>query len=1485
MSFASLWPLAFIAAIPVIVILYILKPRGNDVVVSSNLLWKKIFKNQQSRTFFEKFIHELLMYLQIAAMMFLILSLMAPFIMTNSVLNASTCVVIDNSFSMSHVNGNGKTRLEEAKKQAKEYISSAGGNVTLISYSDSAKILVSATGDRNVLRAAIDAIQPEDTEADMTDITGMIESVGADRVVVYTDGYGCTALSQYASSLKADVYDMGEKSANVSLDYVYAGKNDGRNEVSVRITDYSEFPVSLDISIYGDDGKLLGVKSVDAESGKSASVLFDDVLNDGRYYKAELSGIRFGDGNTKDSLSADNISYAVNDDEKNAKGMLIGSGNTFIERAFYACTGNDLVRSESDNAVVAQGANMAVYDAGYGRAETKVNSLEFMAEGSAGRLSHMNISVKKDTELTEGLSDFKIGANEVLYYDCPEWAESFMEADGKCVGYYGIDEGVKRVVLGFDIRESDFALKAEFPVFMAETVSYLSDLGMLSRNLYEAGESIELNPQPEYIQMTGIPDGKLIKAGIFSVKAGERTEYYCVTAPLAGRDGRIISEDLVSGGIGAEVMAKKSIRNIFLILAIVLLVVEWIFYVRRMNYRKKFYLISRALLLLLIILAMLGIRIPKIAKNTTTIFLVDTSVSDELNIKTFEKYIDESLQKMPKGNKYGIVTFGRDTAIDQFVTDKDMFMGIKAVNDTTATDFEKALQRAVSMIPDDSVGRIVLLTDGEETSGDIENAASMIKASNISLEAYELSSETGDDCYVESVDMPKILHPGDKYYMTVALESNYETDAVISVISDEKVVTEERVHLRKGHNEFVFEENVTGSALEVFEVKVSAEGDTCEENNSVNAYAEVTDAPKVLIIRNRSERGEAFDSMLENINASAVVVKPSEAPETLNELLEYRAVILENAYKEELSPKFMDVIETYVKDYGRGFIMTGGEDSFMLGGYNETSIEKILPVNMELRNDVEVPKTAIVMVIDHSGSMDSYAGNGVTYLDIAIEAAKRGVDNLRDTDEIGVIAFDDQFEWYHEISDASDKDGVKSDIDDIPSGGGTVIMPSVEEAREKLRGSDAAIKHIILLTDGCGETQDFKPVTDKINDDGVTLSTVAVGSGADVRLMMNMAAACGGRYYYADFNTDIPRIFAREVFLGGNTYIKNGDYNLSIANGEITNNLFPDGWPNILGYVAASPKSSATQLIVSNEGDPILTVWQYGLGKTIAWNTDVSGAWTSGYSGENDYAELWKRMLDYACGANTIGEDRVDVKSENGHTVLEYHTDEYDDGTGVEAVYSRPDGEVGEVTLSPSKPGVYTAVVESDKPGIYNFNIRRSDNGEVTGALTTASAVQYSDEYRFDVTDEKFRFFIDKYGSWVDPEENIWKKLNTNAMGRYDLTNLFLVLAVLLFIADIAGRRFGFDPDFRSLKKEKKKAGMGQPVQEMAGDAVISQTPQIFDPGAGAVMPNAPEANASAATANAARNKAKPAKKQEAPADDNLDTAALLKKMRDRNNR
>lgn len=1506
MSFSSLWPLIFIGAIPVIIILYLLKPKGKDVEISSNLLWKHIFKNEQSKTFFEKFIHEILMYLQILVMFLLILALMAPFVMTDSLTGGSTVIVIDNSFSMQHLNADGKTRLDEAKAQALDYVA-GGGEITVISASDSVKILISNSQDRNRLRQTINGIEADDTEGDASDLYSLLSTIDADHTLILTDGYGCDALSAYAEILKADVIDTGDAVSNVSLDYVFAGEKDGKQQVSVRFTDYSDAAATMDVSLYDVSGNLIELKSAHTDAGKSGSVLFENVPAGGDYYRAEISSIQFDKSSVsagsvvashdRDSLSQDNAAYALTHESGEINGMLVGGGNTFIERAFFAVTGNDMVRAVSDNALEASPSSLVVYDAGMVRVQNTTNSMEFMPGGAAGTLSHVTVNVK-ECELTEGLGDFNIGANEVSYYDVPEWAESFMEVDDKCVGYYGMNNGHREVVVGFDIRESDFALKAEFPVFIAESVSYLSDMGMLAKNTYETGESMVLNPLPEYVQIEGIPMGKLEHAGVFYVTAGLKNEYYVVASPALGRDGKITSEDLIYSGTQSAAKAKKSLCWILLAIALILLIIEWVLYVKKMNYRKKFYLILRIVIMILVILSMLGIRLPRKAKDVTTVFVVDYSVSDEENMEAFEDFIDDALKDMPANNKYAIVGFGRDAVVDQFVTDRDMFMGLNSAADDTATNYEKALQRAISLIPADSAGRIVVLTDGKQTAGDIENTASMIRSGEISLEAYVLGSESGDDCYIESVDMPDELHPGDKYYMTVALESNFETDAVIKIMSGETVVTQEAVHLRSGHNEFIFEETVTGDSLEQFTVEVEAAGDTCAENDVYDAYSEVTNAPKILVLRGNGENYAPFEALLSAINVNAEIEKASNAPETLNDLLVYRAVIIENAYYGELPEGFLDNLETYVKDYGRGVIMTGGEDSFMLGGYNDTVVETVLPVNMELRSVVEVPKTAIVMVIDHSGSMDDYAGNGFTILDMALEASKRAVDNMRDTDDVGVLAFDDYFKWYHPISDASDKQGIKDDIDSIPSGGGTVIMPALEEARAELKHSDAQVKHIILLTDGMGETDNFSSVISKINADNVTLSTVAVGQYSDTALMADLAKQCGGRYYYADGNTDLPRIFSQEVFMGGNTYIKNGDYSLSVASSDITNGLFENGWFNILGYVAGSPKTGAQQLVVSDEGDPVLTAWQYGLGRTIAWNTSVDGGWTAAYSGNDDYAELWRRMIDYVTGTGGVGEDRVDVKQVGEQTVLEYYTDEYTDGTEITAIYTSPDGETGDVNFTASEPGVYRAVIDSTQKGLYNINVRRSDDGTIQGAFTTASVVQYSDEYRFDITDKTFRNFVENYGFYLTPEDNIWKKLEVSTAGSIDLTNFFIILAMLLFLADIAGRRFGWEPARRGFKQAGKKqkqqlevlpesaAADGNAAPGMAGQSAnaqfSAQTGQVSAPGSQGI--NMGTAGAAQMPAGAKANKGKASKKKEEPANDTLDTSALLKKKRERNN-
>ena len=1492
MSFTSLWPLVFLLGVPAIIILYILKPRGKDMEISSNLLWKRLFKHRQSRTFFEKFRSEILMFLQIITMILLILALMAPYVMMNSVTGGSTTVIIDRSLSMQHKNSDGTTRLEAAKEEALDHIASAVGDISVITAADTADILIANSTDRNRLKEIVNSINPSDKEGDLAEAYRLAATLESDHVLILSDGSGVADAEEYAKTLKADAIDVGEKASNVSLDYIYYSESGG--EVTLRFTDYSEFDAEFDVTIYDEAGNILGVQSTTAPAGKSSSIMFSGVRTEGSYIRGEISAVRFSDGKTQDSLALDNSAVALTQANGETKGILISSGNTFVERAYYAVTGADLTKTMSDSAVSAGNYNVVIYDAGYvpvgaksgrnnGHDDTDIspNMLRFENDGGAGKLNSVVVNVL-ESDITEGLNEFSLGSNQVVYYDVPSWAESFMEADGKCVGYYGINGNHKEVVVGFDIRETDFPVKAEFPVFIAGAMRYLSDLSLLGKNTYEAGDTIVINPNAEVSQQQMIvtavdgsiepvaaPQTDMGVAGLYSIKAGERTEYFVIRASLQGRDGRLESDDIHYGGSYSGTKARRSLRNILIISAIILLLLEWFIFMRNLNYKGKFYLVARTVLLILAVLSLMGIRLPKRSRDTTTVFLVDLSVSDTENIKAFDDYIDDSIARMPKHNKYAIVTFGRDAVVEQFVTDEDMYMGLGSKTNVSATDFENGLQRAVSMLPSDTAGRIVVLTDGRETAGNIERTASLFVGDDISLEAILISSDSGEDAYVKNVEMPETLHEGESYYLKVAVESNYDTDAKIIVSSGGHEVAREEVRLQKGSNEFVFQEEVSSKDVESYEVRVEAEGDSVEENNNYSAYSRVEDAPRILVLKGKGESGNAFENVLDAAHVNAEFARPERAPKQLKDILDYKAVVLENVYKDELPDEFLDILETYVKDYGGGFGACGGEDSFMLGGYNDSVIETVLPVNMELRGTLQIPSTSIVMVIDHSGSMLDYAGAGLTNLDVAVEAAKRGVDNLRDTDQVGILAFDDFYTWAHKISDASDKDGIKRDIETITDGGGTVIMPALEEARSALAATDSEVKHIILLTDGMGETYDFSSVTDKINMDGITLSTVAVGAFSDTQLMENLANECNGRYYYADSNTDIPRIFAQEVYLGGDTYIKNGDYTvIPKMPTDITKDLFTEGWYNVLGYVAASPKTGATQALVSGLDDPILTVWQYGLGKTFAWNSDVDGGWSSAYSGNESYAELWKRIVDFIGGTPGIGEDYMDVTTKDGKTILTYHTGQYGDDTDISGIYTSPDGDGGDINFTSAEPGVYTAELDSVETGLYNINIRRSDNDEVTGAFTTATVVQYSDEYRFDVTEDRFRSFIDQYGQWRELDDNIWKKLDVSRSGSFSLTTPLLILLMLLFLADVAGRRFGWEPVFK--KKAKPVKAVEQPLMPEE-----QQQQQTVDP--------EKEKAETEKRMKKDRQKAMKGQGLDVPDTGTLDTAALLKRKKDRN--
>ncbi|MDE6738768.1 MAG: VWA domain-containing protein, partial [Lachnospiraceae bacterium] len=532
MIFESLWPLVFLAAVPLIIILYLLKPKGVDHLISSNLLWQKLLKNEQSKTFFEKFVHNILMYLQILITVLLVVALMSPFISTRGQSGGRKILLFDTSGSMQHMTDSGKTRLEEAVAQACDYVRAADNTRFSIVTEDAlgTQLMAVDMTDADSLIRTLKEIGCSDGGGDLALAQGTLDTLmgedadNAADLIVYTDGSGAAGFEELRASAEKELRVFGEAASNVANEYtVFTAREDGSYDVMVSLVNYSDRNVTFDVSLYDEGERLIALRQMQLVPSESTFCLFEQADWQGQTLRSCIDGITF-EGGDRESLTADNVSEAVKSPKSQVNGLLVGEGNIFIEKAYLAITGESIARAGTD---ALDNYNVVIYDAGQVPGTEGKNRLIF---GDAGRetvrtLKNVVLEMK-DCDLTTGLSGFTIGVNTAYCFALPEGAESFLECDGKCVGYYRELDGCKEVVIGFDPRESDFPLRAEFPVFLANAMVYLTDTSLLAENVYYAGEEIALQPwvAPDELVFDAWPG----KAGLYQVGNGEQQETYVV---------------------------------------------------------------------------------------------------------------------------------------------------------------------------------------------------------------------------------------------------------------------------------------------------------------------------------------------------------------------------------------------------------------------------------------------------------------------------------------------------------------------------------------------------------------------------------------------------------------------------------------------------------------------------------------------------------------------------------------------------------------------------------------------------------------------------------------------------------------------------------------------------------------------------------------------------------------------------------------------
>lgn len=859
---------------------------------------------------------------------------------------------------------------------------------------------------------------------------------------------------------------------------------------------------------------------------------------------------------------------------------------------------------------------------------------------------------------------------------------------------------------------------------------------------------------------------------------------------------------------------------LFMIPIVIILVVTYIKYSNKST-RQRIFLGLRSLALLFIILAMCGVSIVNQAKDTTTIFVSDLSDSTKWSISNTESFIQEAIKTKKDTDRVGIVTFGMDSITEYSPNKEVYFDGFQTTVNGQFTNIQNALIYASSLYPPDTKKRIVLITDGYENSGDSERQIKGLVQNNTAIDIYSIANSEFPEVQLSSVVVPEKAGENQMLDVTVDIVSNIMTDAVIKVYSNNRVTYEQEVNLDVGTNKFVFTDTVSGNGILPYRVEVIAKTDTYVENNYLSTFCVVNDQPVILLVQEEDGQGNELIKMFED-SMNIEVKLPEEVPETIESLLSYDAFILADVPAERLSTTFMDNLESVIKHQGKGLLVTGGDSSYGPGGYFQTPLETVLPVNMEVKPKEETPNLGLVLVIDKSGSMTS-GRFGITKLELAKEAAIRATEVLDEKDMLGVIAFDDTPKWVVDMQIADKPEELRDMIATIVPGGGTTIRPSLQAAVDTLKDADTKLKHIILLTDGQAETTGYDSIIKEMRDNDITISTVAVGQSSDLALLRMLANAGNGRYYLTDEFTNIPTIFAKEAFMAGKKYLNNITFSPALKDwSQILKGI--NAIPELDGYVATSMKDTGRLILSGPDDDPILATWQYGLGHTAAWTSDTNGLWTGQWMSWSDSPRFWTNLTSWLIQKDLNKNYTVDTSYVDGKGVIKIENISGEETSIpiIAGLLITPEGEKKEIVLEASAPGVYTGTFIPEGQGVYMVDLLLESEGNQEKVVTGVN-VGYSPEYNFDntsrITPERIAALSG--GRILDDPKEVFKGNVPPVSGSKNISNLLLIISLSLFMLEIIMRKTNFNlKEVPVLRKRKVKSVQIKEKQKQEGKEV-----------------------------------------------------------------
>lgn len=828
-------------------------------------------------------------------------------------------------------------------------------------------------------------------------------------------------------------------------------------------------------------------------------------------------------------------------------------------------------------------------------------------------------------------------------------------------------------------------------------------------------------------------------------------------------------------------------------------------------------LLLRCSVLTILLLALARIELVRRNDHVAVMFVMDRSRSIPTALREAARdYVQAAVERADRDDRFGVIGFDTDAAVDLIATRggaRTIRFGNAVAPDRT--NIAAGIRMALASFPHGYARRIVLLTDGNENLGDMSTEIAAAAANRVAIDVAPLTYQHDREILLDRLSVPAHARVGTKVPVRVVIRSQRAERVRLrlrhngsSVPLAQPVVD---LDARMRPNVFTIPIEMTEGGVHRFQARIepmNLPADAVAQNNHAEAFSFVAARGRVLILTPPGARDD--DALCDALRREQIEVKcgivGEQAIDALD-LQQFSAVVLANTAADLFTRPQQQALASYVRDFGGGLVMTGGDEAFGAGGWIGTPVEEVSPVAFGIPGRLQLRAAALVLVLDGSGSMSELVqGTNQPKQAIANESAVLALGSLLPQDQVGVVAFTSQPEWLVPLQYNDAPDRLARRLRSLTPGGGTAIYPALEAAFTSLVDANVAtaFRHIILLTDGHSPGGPYTALLADLADEGITLSTIGVGDEVNQELLKTLAEGSGGRYYPVEDPRRLPQVFFRETQVLRRRLIEEDPFTPRLADAfsPLLAALPSHQLPPLQGLVLTQPKPDATVPIVRAQGDstdPVLAHWQYELGKVVVFTSGFWPRWGPDWVAWDRFGTFWAGVIRWA--ARQDASDDFDVMTrldgDVGHIVVEALNKDaaYVNFLRIHGRLVNPALEHEPLVLHQTGPGRYEATFNVAATGNYLASLAyHAPTGE-TGVIRTGLSIPYSPEYRamgprLAVLDDAMTATGGRALVMSVADDDVFRRDLPPVVARRPVWRWLLMWVLLpLFVLDVAARR------------------------------------------------------------------------------------------------